>query len=94
MFVKNSYVGQVQKTVSTKFTQEIKEIVKSWVLNELTRLMKKSWMEPVLTKLTRLPKEDYRSVVLIEFSRLTQEDCFKFNIHRVGLAKEEFLMYD
>ena len=43
--------------MSTEFTQETKEIVKSWVLTKLTQLMKEIWMEPMLTELTQLPKE-------------------------------------
>ena len=43
--------------MSTAFTQETKKSMQSWVLTELTWLMKESWMEPVLTKLTQLPKK-------------------------------------
>ena len=71
-----------------------RRLCKSWMLIELTWLMKESWMEPVLTELTRLPKEDCRNVVLTEFTWLTQEDCFKISVRWAGSAKEEFSYVD
>ena len=58
----------------------------SWVLTELTQLMKESLLEPMLIELIWLPKEDCTSIVLIELTQLPKK-CSVNRVHIVNIGR-------
>ena len=68
----------------------LREVHRSWVLTELTRLMKESWMEPVLIKLTWLPKDFCNFLVLTKLLLVNTRNHFRVSFYRVGSTNEGF----